>query len=51
MTHDQQIVEAKENLKLSYGGPIQRQKKQAPTNGLKLYARIVIESDATATCN
>ena len=42
---DSQIVEAKENLKLSYGGPGQRQ-AQAPTNGLKLCVSAVIKPEA-----
>ena len=37
-------VRAEENLKLSYGGPNQGQ-ASAPTNGLKLYLRAVIESE------
>ena len=42
-THDLQIVRAEGNLKLSYD------KHQAPTNGLKLYVRAVIESEAWHT--
>ena len=42
--HDSQIVRAKENLKLSHGGPA-TDKRQAPTHRLKLYARTVIESE------
>ena len=42
--HDSHIVRAKEKLKLSYGGP--SDKHQAPINGLKLYARAVIKSEA-----
>ena len=44
MAHDSQIVRAKENLKLSYGGPA-KDKHQATTNGLKLYVRAIIESE------
>ena len=43
--HDSQIVRAKENLKLSHGGPA-TDKHQAPTHRLKLYVRAVIESEA-----
>ena len=45
MVHDSQILRAKENLKLSYGGPA-NDKHQAPTKELKLYVRAVIESEA-----
>ena len=45
MAHDSQIVRAKENLKLSYGGPA-NDKHQALTNGLKLYVRVIIKSEA-----
>ena len=48
MAHDPQIVRAKENLKLSHGGPSQGQ-ALAPTNGFKLYVRAVIESEAWPT--
>ena len=41
--HDSQVAMiAKEDLKLSHGGPSQRQ--ASGTNGLKLYVRAVIES-------
>ena len=46
--HDSQIVRATGNLKFSYGGPV-KDKHQAPTNGLKLYVRAVIESEAWPT--
>ena len=40
--HGSEIVRVREN-----GGASQRQdKQQAPTNGLKLYARAAIESEA-----
>ena len=43
--NDSQIVRAKENLKLSYGGPSQRQ--ASSTNyALKLYVRAVNKSEA-----
>ena len=45
MTHDSLIVRTKENLKLSHGGPRQNE-YQAPTNGLKLHVKVVIESEA-----
>ena len=43
--HDSQIVRAKENLKFATVGPA-TDKHQAPTHGLKLYVRAVIESEA-----
>ena len=46
MAHDSQIVTAIENLKLATVGPA-KDKHQAPTNGLKLYVRAVIESEAS----
>ena len=45
MAHDSQIVRVKENLKLRYRGPA-KDKHQAPTNGLKLHVRAVIEYEA-----
>ena len=44
MAHDSQIIRAtKEKHKLNYGVTA-KDKHQAPTNGLKLYVRAVIES-------
>ena len=57
MAHDSQIARAKKNLKLSYCqvefwstavGPA-NEKHQTSTNGLKLYVRDVIESEACPT--
>ena len=46
--HDSHIVRAKENPKLSQGPKVglAKDKHQAPTNGLKLSVRTVIESEA-----
>ena len=46
--HDSQIVRAKETLKLTTVGEANN-KHQAPTNGLKLYVRAVIKSEACPT--
>ena len=48
MAHDSQKVRAKENLKLSYGGPA-NDNRQAPTDGLKPYVRSVIKSEPWPT--
>ena len=52
MAHDTQIVRAKGNLKLSYGGPGPSQGKASGTNQqIKLYVRVVIESESSNQIN
>ena len=48
MTHDSQVVWANETPSWATVNPT-KDKHQAPTNGLKLYVRAVIESEAWPT--
>ena len=45
MTHDSLTVRTKENLKLS-NDELRQNEYRAPTNGLKLHVKVVIESGA-----